>query len=112
MTWDRVLGCPSQRPVINTRLLYIVEHEQKEPPSTPNSFQTIELSSNHYTAALELQNLSKHRIPPITAIMSPNVLSARDTNVQMKPTTSPEKDQPKSLEYHRQVLNSRMNTEQ
>jgi hypothetical protein len=44
--------------------------------------------------------------------MSSNVLSARDTNVQIKPTPSPEKDQPKSLEYHRQVLNSRMNTEQ
>ncbi|KAH6024939.1 hypothetical protein HBI83_070470 [Parastagonospora nodorum] len=44
--------------------------------------------------------------------MSSNVLSARDTNVQMKPTPSPEKDQLKSLEYHRQVLNSRMNAEQ
>ena len=112
MTWDPVLGCPAQRPVINTRVLYIVRHEQKEPPSTPNSFQIIALYSICDIAALELQNLPKPRIPPSTAIMSSNVLSARDTNVQMKPTPSPEKDQLKSLEYHRQVLNSRMNAEQ
>jgi hypothetical protein len=44
--------------------------------------------------------------------MSPNVLSVRDTNMQVKPVPSPEKDKPKSLEYHRQVLHSRMDTEQ
>jgi hypothetical protein len=44
--------------------------------------------------------------------MSANVLSARDINVQRKPTPSPEKDKSKSLEYHRQVLQSRMNSEQ
>jgi len=44
--------------------------------------------------------------------MSANVLSVRDTNVQLKPTPSPEKDKPKSLEYHRQVLQSRMDSEQ
>ena len=44
--------------------------------------------------------------------MSANVLSLRDTNVQLKPTPSPEKDKPKSLEYHRQVLQSRMDSEQ
>jgi len=44
--------------------------------------------------------------------MSANVLSIRDTNVQLKPTPSPEKDKPKSLEYHRQVLQSRMDSEQ
>jgi hypothetical protein len=44
--------------------------------------------------------------------MSSNVLSVRDTNVQLKPTLSPEKDKPKSMEYHRQVLQSRMNNEQ
>jgi hypothetical protein len=44
--------------------------------------------------------------------MSANVLSVRDTNVQLKPTPSPEKDKSKSLEYHRQVLHSRMNSEQ
>ncbi|KAF2824024.1 hypothetical protein CC86DRAFT_372159 [Ophiobolus disseminans] len=43
--------------------------------------------------------------------MSANVLSARDTNVQLKHTASPENDEPKSLEYHRQVLQSRMNEE-
>jgi hypothetical protein len=43
--------------------------------------------------------------------MSTNVLSMRDTNVQLKPTPSPEKDKSKSLEYHRQVLQSRMKTE-
>lgn len=40
-----------------------------------------------------------------------NVLCSRDTNAQIKPTPSPEKDKPKSLDYHRQVLNSRINTE-
>ncbi|KAH7074384.1 hypothetical protein BKA63DRAFT_443353 [Paraphoma chrysanthemicola] len=44
--------------------------------------------------------------------MSPTVLSARDTNVQVKPIPSPEKDKSKSLEYHRQVLKSRMDNEQ
>ncbi|KAF2128643.1 hypothetical protein P153DRAFT_397691 [Dothidotthia symphoricarpi CBS 119687] len=43
--------------------------------------------------------------------MSSNVLSNRDTNTQVKPTLSPEQDQPKSLEYHRQVLHSRMQDE-
>lgn len=44
--------------------------------------------------------------------MSPNVLSARDTNAQVKPVPSPEKAAEKkdikSLEFHRQVLQSRM----
>lgn len=46
--------------------------------------------------------------------MASNVLSARDTNVQIKPTPSPEKqkDNSKSMEYHRQVLQSRMDNEQ
>lgn len=44
--------------------------------------------------------------------MTANVLSVRDTNMQLKPTPSPEKDgKPKSLEYHRQVLQSRMGSE-
>ena len=40
--------------------------------------------------------------------MSSNVLSDRDTNAQLKPSASPEKEKPKSLEYHRQVLESRL----
>ncbi|KAF1948714.1 hypothetical protein CC80DRAFT_430901 [Byssothecium circinans] len=41
--------------------------------------------------------------------MSANVLSTRDTNAQVKPAASPEKgDKPKSMEYHRQVLQSRI----
>jgi hypothetical protein len=40
-----------------------------------------------------------------------NVLGVRDTNVQLKPTSSPGKDNPKSLEYHRQVLQSRRDNE-
>ncbi|CAO2649367.1 Nn.00g067520.m01.CDS01 [Neocucurbitaria sp. VM-36] len=44
--------------------------------------------------------------------MSSNVLSVRDNNAQIKPTPSPEKEKPKSLEYHRQVLQSRMDSEQ
>ncbi|KAF2868501.1 hypothetical protein BDV95DRAFT_597352 [Massariosphaeria phaeospora] len=40
--------------------------------------------------------------------MSPNVLSARDTNVQVKPAASPEKEKPKTLEYHRKALESRL----
>lgn len=42
--------------------------------------------------------------------MASNVLSQRDTNTQLKPASSPEK--PKSLDYHRQVLHSRLNGEQ
>ncbi|KAF2854240.1 hypothetical protein T440DRAFT_388176 [Plenodomus tracheiphilus IPT5] len=44
--------------------------------------------------------------------MATNVLSSRDTNVQIKPTPSPGKDKPKSLDYHRQVLHSRIDNEQ
>ena len=44
--------------------------------------------------------------------MSSHVLSVRDNNAQIKPTPSPEKEKPKSLEYHRQVLQSRMDSEQ
>ena len=43
--------------------------------------------------------------------MSANVLSVRDNNMQLKPTPSPEKDKTKSLEYHRQVLQSRIGSE-
>ncbi|KAH7390566.1 hypothetical protein BKA66DRAFT_459223 [Pyrenochaeta sp. MPI-SDFR-AT-0127] len=44
--------------------------------------------------------------------MSSNVLSVRDNNAQLKPSPSPEKEKPKSLEYHRQILQSRMEGEQ
>jgi hypothetical protein len=44
--------------------------------------------------------------------MAANVLSARDTNAQLKPSASPEKEKTKSLDYHRQVLQSRLNGEQ
>ncbi|CAA9957866.1 hypothetical protein CFE70_001429 [Pyrenophora teres f. teres 0-1] len=43
--------------------------------------------------------------------MSPNVLSARSTNAQVKPVASPDKatdKDTKSLAFHRQVLESRM----
>lgn len=44
--------------------------------------------------------------------MSSNVLSVRDTNAQLKPSPSPEKEKPKSLEYHRQALQARLKGEQ
>jgi hypothetical protein len=44
--------------------------------------------------------------------MSSNVLSSRDVNAQFKPTASPDKKAPKSMEYHRQILESRMKGEQ
>ena len=44
--------------------------------------------------------------------MASNVLGVRDTNAQLKPTPSPEKEKPKSLDYHRQVLQSRLDGEQ
>lgn len=45
--------------------------------------------------------------------MSANVLSSRDVNAQIKPTaTSDAKEPKKDLEYHRQVLESRMKDEQ
>lgn len=45
------------------------------------------------------------------ATMGSNVLSTRDANAHIKPTPSPEKEKPKSLEYHRQMLASRLNEE-
>lgn len=44
--------------------------------------------------------------------MSSKILSNRDTNAQLKPMPSPEKNDPKSLEYHRQMLQSRLKGEQ
>ncbi|KAF2273794.1 uncharacterized protein EI97DRAFT_435716 [Westerdykella ornata] len=44
--------------------------------------------------------------------MTSSVLASRDANTQIKPSPSPEKtdkDMPKSLEYHRQMLQSRLN---
>jgi hypothetical protein len=47
--------------------------------------------------------------------MASNVLSARDTNTHFKPSPSPEKmvekKDTKSLDYHRQVLQSKLNGE-
>ncbi|KAF2114897.1 hypothetical protein BDV96DRAFT_646764 [Lophiotrema nucula] len=40
--------------------------------------------------------------------MSTNVLNDRDANAQLKPSPSPEKEKPKSLEYHREMLHSRL----
>ena len=42
--------------------------------------------------------------------MSSNVLASRDTNVHLKAGSSPDKkdEKPKTLEYHRQVLESRL----
>ncbi|KAF1995107.1 hypothetical protein P154DRAFT_500773 [Amniculicola lignicola CBS 123094] len=42
--------------------------------------------------------------------MASNVLTARDSNLQLKPASSPEK--PKSLEYHRQILEARVKSGQ
>ncbi|USP78699.1 hypothetical protein yc1106_05973 [Curvularia clavata] len=44
--------------------------------------------------------------------MASNVLAARDTNTKLKPMGSPEKKETKSLDYHRQVLHSRLNDKQ
>lgn len=44
--------------------------------------------------------------------MSANVLSSRDVNAQIKPTAPSDAKEPKSMEYHRQVLESRMKDEQ
>jgi hypothetical protein len=45
--------------------------------------------------------------------MASNVLSARDTNAQVKPSPSPEKmakkKDTKSLDYHREVLQTKLN---
>jgi hypothetical protein len=47
--------------------------------------------------------------------MAANVLTPRDTNAQVKPMSSPEKvsdkKDTKSLDYHRQVLQSRLDGE-
>jgi len=39
--------------------------------------------------------------------MFPNVLASRDTNAQLSPKKESKEEKPKSLEYHRQVLESR-----
>jgi hypothetical protein len=39
--------------------------------------------------------------------MSPNILASRDTNVQLSPKKESNEEKPRSLEYHRQVLESR-----
>lgn len=44
--------------------------------------------------------------------MSANVLSNRDINAQIKTTEHSDAKEPKSMEYHRQVLESRMKDEQ
>ena len=44
--------------------------------------------------------------------MASNVLAARDTNAKIRPMSSPEKKETKSLDYHRQVLHSRLNDKQ
>lgn len=44
--------------------------------------------------------------------MASNVLGARDTNAHMRPMRSPEKADMKSLDYHRQVLQSRLKDKQ
>ncbi|KAJ4334941.1 hypothetical protein N0V95_009032 [Ascochyta clinopodiicola] len=44
--------------------------------------------------------------------MSSNVLSSRDVNAQIKPVAPSDTKEPKSMEYHRQVLESRMKDEQ
>ncbi|KAL6706732.1 hypothetical protein ACN47E_005274 [Coniothyrium glycines] len=44
--------------------------------------------------------------------MAANVLGARDVNAQVKPAASPDKKETKSLNYHRQMLQSRLNGEQ
>ncbi len=45
--------------------------------------------------------------------MSANILSSRDVNAQIKPATPSDAKEPnKSLEYHRQVLESRMKDDQ
>ncbi|KAF2715187.1 hypothetical protein K504DRAFT_336723, partial [Pleomassaria siparia CBS 279.74] len=44
--------------------------------------------------------------------MSSNVLTNRDTNTQLKAAHSPEEQKQKSLEYHRQILESRMQSGQ
>jgi hypothetical protein len=47
--------------------------------------------------------------------MASNILTPRDTNAQVKPVSSPEKGSEnkdtKSLDYHRQVLQSRLGSE-
>ncbi|KAF2474072.1 uncharacterized protein BDR25DRAFT_301571 [Lindgomyces ingoldianus] len=44
--------------------------------------------------------------------MATNMLASRDTNAQPKSTPSPEKQKPRSMEYHRQVLESRLKSGQ
>jgi hypothetical protein len=44
--------------------------------------------------------------------MASNILTARDTNTKVKLMGSPEKKELKSLEYHRQVLHSRLDDKQ
>lgn len=44
--------------------------------------------------------------------MSSNVLADRDTNAQLSTMNPAEEGKPKSMEYHRQLLESRMKSGQ
>ncbi|RAR01930.1 e3 ubiquitin-protein ligase bre1 [Stemphylium lycopersici] len=68
----------------------------------------------NHPSKITARQLQQPQIYPIA--MSPNVLASRDTNAQVKPMSSPENDAEKkdikSLDYHRKVLQSRLNHEQ
>lgn len=118
MTWERVwspvVACATGRG--KQPRSRILEHSRSQPQRTGNTGQKSTLAFTRYNSDLFISssgNTLNHTstLTP-TAPMSSNVLSLRDNNAQLRPSPSPEKEKPKSLEYHRQVLQSRMGGEQ
>ena len=125
MTYD--VAVPTE-PGINTIILDYYNHHHRAHNQT---FTTAALPPNRSRSHLsyhELEqsnNLAKSSTRNTTAtmsqssngptVMASNVLSARDTNTVVKPSPSPEKmaekKDTKSLDYHRQVLQSKLNGE-
>jgi hypothetical protein len=87
--------------------IYILEQRRLNYHPVYN-FQT---KHTHHKSLLQVIHSTDSKLTITHGNMSTNVLGARDTNVQLKPTPSPGKDKPKSLEYHRQVLQSRKDSE-
>lgn len=84
------------------------------PPRT-NNFRTLPAIGNRINLPEHLCTVENKLVYPSgRANMLSNALTERDTNAQPKASPSPEKkdEKPKTLEYHRQVLQSRMQGEQ
>lgn len=101
--------CPRQRAFPNTKNLNILNGCIR----TRSKLNIPHASTASNTYFNSITSTSTNIFPHTRTTMSANVLSSRDVNAQIKPSTpSDAKESTKSLEYHRQVLESRMKDEQ